>query len=117
MTLVQLVNPVRQSAGPNVANIPTGVSKHLTPLERELEAVEGICLQQLGLGQPLAEVVGRVSIVSIVTPTTASRASFHPQLWQCFLDQTWKEKELVVVETYHDEPSAFFKALRWWTLV
>ena len=106
MTLVQLVNPVRQSVGPNVANIPTGVSKHLTPLERELEAVEGISLHQFN--QPVAEVVGRVSVV---TPTTASRARFHPQLWQCFVDQSWPDKELVVVETYHDEPSAFFQSI------
>ena len=48
--------------------------------------------------------------VSVVTPTTASRARFHPQLWQCFVDQSWPDKELVVVETYHDEPSAFFPA-------
>ena len=83
-----------------------GRTKHRTPLERELEAVEGICLPQLG--QPIAEVLGRVSIV---TPTTASRARFHPQLWQCFLDQTWADKELVVVETYHHEPSSFFQSI------
>ena len=104
MTLVQLVNPVRQSVGANRANIPTAVSKHLTPLERELEAVEGISLHQFN--QPVAEVVGRVSVV---TPTTASRARFHPQLWQCFVDQSWPDKELVVVETYDDKPSAFFQ--------
>ena len=91
----------------NVISVPT-VTKQMTPLETELEAVKGISLQQLGLGQPLAEVVGRVSIV---TPTTASRARFHPQLWQCFLDQSWPDKELVVVETYHDEPSAFFQSI------
>ena len=106
MTLAQLVNPVRQSVGPNVANIPTVVTKQMTPLERKLEEVEGISLGQLG--QPLAEVVGRVSVV---TPTTASRARFHPQLWQCFLDQSWPDKELVVVETYHDEPSTFFQSI------
>ena len=78
----------------------------VTPLERELEAVEGISLKQLG--QPVAEVVGRVSVV---TPTTASRARFHPQLWQCFVDQSWPDKELVVVETYHDEPSVFFRRI------
>ena len=54
----------------------TIVKSGVTPLERELEAVEGISLKQLG--QPVAEVVGRVSVV---TPTTASRARFHPQLW------------------------------------
>ena len=53
----------------------TIVKSGVTPLERELEAVEGISLKQLG--QPVAEVVGRVSVV---TPTTASRARFHPQL-------------------------------------
>ena len=84
--------------------VKSTTSKGVTPLERELEAVDGISLQQLG--QPVAEVVGRVSVV---TPTTASRARFHPQLWQCFVDQSWPDKELVVVETYHDEPSAFFQ--------
>ena len=84
----------------------TIVKSGVTPLERELEAVEGISLKQLG--QPVAEVVGRVSVV---TPTTASRARFHPQLWQCFVDQSWPDKELVVVETYHDEPSAFFRRI------
>ena len=93
---------VRQDVGPNVLNVPGGQKQ--TPLERELEKVDGICLQQLG--QPVAEVCGRVSVV---TPTTASRARFHPQLWQCFVDQSWPDKELVVVETYHDQPSAFFK--------
>ena len=102
---VTLVNPlasfVRQDVVPNAVNI----KKHrLTPLERELEAVEGISLTELG--QPVPEVLGRVSIV---TPTTASRARFHPQLRQCFVDQSWPDKELVVVETYHNEPSAFFQ--------
>ena len=100
---VTLVKPlssfVRQDVVPNAVNIKT-------PLERELEAVEGVSLAQMG--QPVAEVVGRVSVV---TPTTASRARFHPQLWQCFLDQTWEDKELVVVETYHDEPSGFFQSI------
>ena len=57
---------------PNAVNI----KKQLTPLERELEGVEGISSAELG--QPVAEVLGRVSIV---TPTTASRARFHPQSW------------------------------------
>ena len=104
---VTLVHPlssfVRRDVVPNAVNI----KKHrLTPLERELEAVEGISLAELG--QPVPEVLGRVSIV---TPTTASRARFHPQLWQCFVDQSWPDKELVVVETYHDEPSAFFQSI------
>ena len=92
--------------GPNVVKLATGLIRHMTPLERELEAVEGISLHQLN--QPIAEVVGRVSVV---TPTTASRARFHPQLWQCFVNQSWPDKELVVVETYHDEPSAFFESI------
>ena len=75
-----------------------------TPLQIELEGINGIPLKQLG--QARAEVRGRVSVV---TPTTASRARFHPQLWQCFLDQSWPDKELVVVETYHDQPSEFFQ--------
>ena len=96
---------VRQD-GPSMVKLPTGLIRHMTPLETELEAVEGISLQQLN--QPIAEVVGRVSVV---TPTTASRARFHPQLWQCFVNQSWPDKELVVVETYHDEPSAFFESI------
>ena len=96
---------VRQD-GPNMVKLPTGLTRHMTPLERELEAVEGISLHQFN--QPVAEVVGRVSVV---TPTTASRARFHPQLWQCFVDQSWPDKELVVVETYHHEPSSFFQSI------
>ena len=94
------------TTGRNVVPVPMRVTKHRTPLERELEAVEGISLHQFN--QPVAEVLGRVSIV---TSTTASRARFHPQLWQCFLDQTWADKELVVVETYHHEPSSFFQSI------
>ena len=80
------------------------VAPKKTPLERELEATHGISLKQLG--QAGTEVRGRVSVV---TPTTASRSRFHPQLWQCFVDQSWPDKELVVVETYHEQPSAFFR--------
>ena len=58
---VTLVHPlssfVRRDVVPNAVNI----KKHrLTPLERELEAVEGISLAELG--QPVPEVLGRVSI-------------------------------------------------------
>ena len=67
-------------------------SPRKTPLERELEAINGISLKQLG--QAGTEVRGRVSVV---TPTTASRSGFHPEL----VDQSWPDKELVVVETYH----------------
>lgn len=51
-----------------------------------------------------SEVVGRVSVV---TPTMSSRQHFHEQLWACFKAQTWQDKELVVLETYEDEPSSF----------
>lgn len=52
------------------------------------------------------QVPGRVSVV---TPTTGSRQHYHEQLWGCFEAQTWPDKELVVVETYVDAPSAFFQ--------
>jgi len=78
-----------------------------TPLEREIESIEG--LRQFSQ-KPPAEVSGRVSVL---TPTTASRARFHEQLWQCFVDQTWPDKELVVVETYtkKEKPSEVFTKL------
>ena len=106
MMLVQPVKPMRQPGAPNAVNTPLRVTQKKTPLEKELEGIRGIPLKQLG--QPRAEVRGRVSVV---TPTTASRARFHPQLWRCFLDQSWQDKELVVVETYHDQPSAFFRRI------
>ena len=49
--------------------------------------------------------------VSILTPTTASRSAFHEQLWGCFTAQTWPDKELIVVETYEDQPSQVLEAL------
>ena len=104
--MVQPVKPMRQPGAPNAVNTTLRVTQKKTPLERELEAIEGIPLKQLG--QARAEVRGRVSVV---TPTTASRTRFHPQLWRCFLDQSWQDKELVVVETYHDQPSAFFRRI------
>ena len=58
-----------------------------TPLEREIECIEG--LRQFSQKPPV-EVSGRVSVL---TPTTASRARFHEQLWQCFVDQTWPDKD------------------------
>ena len=103
---MQSVKPMRQPVAPNAVNTPFRVTQKKTPLEKELEAIEGIPLKQLG--QARAEVRGRVSVV---TPTTASRARFHSQLWRCFLDQSWPDKELVVVETYHDQPSAFFRRI------
>jgi len=42
-----------------------------------------------------------------MTPTLESRQKFHKSLWECFIAQEWEDKELVVVETYIDKPSAF----------
>lgn len=50
------------------------------------------------------QVRGRVSVVS---PTMSSRQHFHEQLWGCFEAQAWPDKELIVVETYVESPSAF----------
>jgi len=49
--------------------------------------------------------------ISVLTPTTASRGVFHEQLWTCFDAQTWSDKELIIVETYQDEPSQVLQAL------
>ena len=67
--MVQPVKPMRQPFAPNAVNTPLRATQKKTPLEKELEAIRGIPLKQLG--QPRAEVRGRVSVV---TPTTASRA-------------------------------------------
>jgi len=50
------------------------------------------------------EVTGRVSMVS---PTMSSRQQYHPALWASFEAQDVEDKELVVLETYTDTPSAF----------
>jgi len=47
--------------------------------------------------------------VSVVTPTMGSRQRYHEALWECFEAQTWEDKELVVLETYDTEPSAFLR--------
>ena len=65
-------------------------------------------------GHGSGHVPGRFEIrnrLSILTPTTASRCEFHEQLWACFVAQTWEDKELIVVETYEDEPSHVLQAL------
>lgn len=49
--------------------------------------------------------------VSVVTPTTEARSRFHASLYACFQQQTWPDKELVVVETYTSKPSDFFTRL------
>lgn len=47
--------------------------------------------------------------VSVICPTSSSRSHFHPQLYQCFIEQAYPEKQLVVVET-GESPSDFFGA-------
>merc|ERR1712232_531046 len=37
------------------------------------------------------------------------RQMFHKQVWTMFDSQVWEDKELVVVETFHDSPSPFFQ--------
>jgi len=54
---------------------------------------------------------GKKGRVSVVTPTTETRHKFHETLWQCFSVQAWPDKELVVVETYHNRASEFFQTL------
>jgi len=46
--------------------------------------------------------------VSVAVPTLESRHDFHNQLWSVFDAQTWPDKELVVIETFFNKPSAFF---------
>lgn len=114
MTATKIVQPasrdLMRKVRPKSVTNTVHASKNMpgiTPLERELLAIEDLGID-LAKVQPAAEVCGRVSVV---TPTTASRARFHPQLWQCFLDQTWPDKELVVVETYDRAPSSFFQRI------
>ncbi|CAE7730956.1 unnamed protein product [Symbiodinium microadriaticum] len=47
--------------------------------------------------------------VSVICPTTDERILFHPQLYDCFAAQTWKDKELVVIDT-GPRSSPFLKA-------
>jgi len=54
---------------------------------------------------------GKKGRVSVVTPTTESRQSFHQTLWKSFLAQNWPDKELVVIETYVGRQSEFFARL------
>jgi len=59
-----------------------------------------------GTGSRL-EVVGRVSMV---TPTMSSRQKYHEAMWASFEAQTVGDKELIVLESYEDKPSAFLQA-------
>mmetsp|Transcript_110471 Transcript_110471/g.323162 ORF Transcript_110471/g.323162 Transcript_110471/m.323162 type:complete len:554 (-) Transcript_110471:274-1935(-) len=38
--------------------------------------------------------------VSVVTPTSEARQTFHEQLCACFLAQDWPDKELIVIESF-----------------
>lgn len=47
--------------------------------------------------------------VSIVMPLPFHVSGDHEELWNCFEAQKWDDKELVVVETFRDEPSTFLQ--------
>lgn len=49
-------------------------------------------------------------LVSVLTPTTSDRHWSHANLYRCFAQQTWPNKELVVLDT-GVSPSPFFTAL------
>jgi len=46
--------------------------------------------------------------VSVLTPTSHTRAKFHQQLWTCFDAQSWTDKELVIIDSSQGSPSSFF---------
>jgi len=45
--------------------------------------------------------------VSVLTPTMSSRRRYHEALWESFVQQDWPDKELIVLESYEEEPSPF----------
>ena len=49
-------------------------------------------------------------LVSVLSPTTSDRHWAHPNLYRCFDQQSWKRKELVVLDT-GPAPSPFFSRL------
>jgi len=51
---------------------------------------------------------GATGKVTVVVPTTEERQYFHDQVWKCFLNQTWPNKELIVIETYRGGSSPVF---------
>eukprot|EP00930_Biecheleria_cincta_P017574 TRINITY_DN13928_c0_g1_i1.p1 TRINITY_DN13928_c0_g1~~TRINITY_DN13928_c0_g1_i1.p1 ORF type:complete len:898 (-),score=147.08 TRINITY_DN13928_c0_g1_i1:23-2716(-) len=65
---------------------------------------------KIGPGGPFGT-AGKQGRVSVVSPTTDRRHQFHEHLWRCFEAQEWKDKELVVVETYTSQSSPFFEQL------
>jgi hypothetical protein len=50
-------------------------------------------------------------LVSVLTPTTSERHWTHAHVYRCFDQQTWANKELVVLDT-GDVPSPFFTSLQ-----
>ena len=85
------------------------------PAELDAFAMEKTLFYQSGgrwSSQKLQEQrgVAVASRVSVITPTCSERAEFHEQLWICFKAQTWKDKELVVVDSA-STPSTFLVAL------
>lgn len=48
-------------------------------------------------------------LVSVICPTTSERRVYHPLLYECFITQTHRLKELVVIDS-GTEPSEFLQA-------
>jgi len=49
--------------------------------------------------------------VSVVCPTMEERQVFHEQVWSCFCNQDWPDKELIIIETYQTRSSDYFRAV------
>jgi len=58
---------------------------------------------------PIPPLSGALPRVSMICPTVPSRSRFHQQIYDCFLQQTYPYKELVVIET-GPSPSRFFSS-------
>jgi len=52
----------------------------------------------------------RTPLVSVLCPTSTERHWAHANLYRCFIQQTWPEKELIVLDT-GERPSPFFSSL------
>lgn len=52
--------------------------------------------------------------ISVITVTTGDRHRFHELLFWNFQCQAWDDKELIVIETYEDEPSSFLSGKAAW---
>lgn len=59
--------------------------------------------------KPRKEPEGVTGKVTVVVPTVEDRQLFHEQIWKCFSNQTWPDKEMIVVETYKTKASPVFK--------